>query len=407
MRLRLSALAALALVTAVTACAPSPRPEPTRADRPHVVGYLAAWGTRGGTTIAALPAERLTHILYAFGAVTPDGRAALGNPCLDVGECPDTVTPPAVAGGNFAALRALKARHPHLKLVPSFGGWSGSRRFSDVALTDSSRKHFASSAVSLYIGRWPGLFDGIDIDWEFPVTGGDPQATKRPEDRENYTLLLAELRRQLDSAGARDGRHYELSIAASANPSAVKNLEVPRLAELLDFVGVMTYDYHTGGAFAHFNAPLYAAKDDPTPAFTTDSTVRTYLAAGLPRAKLFTGVPFFGRSWSNVAATNDGLFQPGTPGNVRDWPVGTMTALGARQPEANGFTRHWSAEARVPWYYDPARQVFLSYEDSASIAAKGDFVRERGLGGVIIWQLGGDDGTLLRVLTERMWRRAR
>ena len=399
--MRPSTFAALTALAALAACTSSPRTAPSVDVQPRIVGYLASSVTRR-VPVATIPAEHLTHIFYAFATVTPDGRAALGNPCVDVGECADTLQPPT-PGGNFAALRALEARYPHLKLVVSFGGWGGSTRFSDVALTDSSRRVFASSAVALFIGRWPGLFDGIDIDWEFPVSGGPPGAAKRPEDRENYTRLLAELRRQLDSAGARDGRHYELSIAASANPAHVANLEVPRLAEILDFVGVMTYDYHTGSRIAHFNAPLFAAANDPTPAFTTDSTVRAYLAAGLPRAKLLTGVPFFGRSWGKVPPANDGLFGAAEP-NPPAWRSNNARALASAKPAENGFVRRWSAEARVPWYYRAADSLFLSYEDTASIAAKGDYVRERGLGGVIIWELGQDDGTLLPLLAARLRR---
>jgi chitinase len=397
-------LLAVALALAAGfACRPSPATPPSTRTRPRVVGYLASWGVRSkGTRVEALPAERLTHLFYAFGRVTPEGLAALGDPCLDAGECPAGTAPPA-PGGNFAALRTLKARHPHLRMLVSFGGWGGSAHFSDAALSDASRRRFAASAIALYIGRWPGLFDGIDLDWEYPVAGGEARNVRRPEDRENYTRLLAELRRGLDSVTARDGRRYELSIAASANPSAVADLEVPRLAELLDFVGVMTYDYHTGGRMAHFNAPLFAAAGDPTPQATTDSSVRAFLAAGLPREKLLTGVPFFGKSYGSVPPANDGLFQPGGAAPP-EWRDADYRALVTRRPEAAGFTRHWSAEAQVPWLYDPARGVFITYEDSASIARKGDYVRERRLGGVIIWELGGDDGTLLRALSDRLWR---
>jgi len=112
------------------------------------------------------------------------------------------------------------------------------------------------------------LFDGIDIDWEFPVQGGMKGNVERPSDKENFTLLLAELRRELDAQGQKDNRHYELTIAASARPSEIANLELGRIVPLLDFINVMTYDYHTGGSIAHFNAPLYAATNDPTPELT-------------------------------------------------------------------------------------------------------------------------------------------
>ena len=198
-----SRTASLILVlTLLTACSrPSSAPGPAAHAKPmRVIGYLASWGVRSkGTRIADLPARDLTHIFYAFGKLGPDGRAALGDPCLDIGVCDST--PAVYPGGNFAELRKLKARFPHLKLLVSLGGWTGSARFSDAALTDSTRRLFAESAIDVFIRQSSGLFDGIDVDWEFPVSGGERGNIERPEDKANYTLLLAEMRRQLDAEG--------------------------------------------------------------------------------------------------------------------------------------------------------------------------------------------------------------
>jgi chitinase len=299
-----------ALALALLAACAAPRSEtPTPRERPVLVGYLAGWGVRSkGTRIDALPAERLTHVIYAFANIDSAGRAVLGDPCLDAGLCAGAA-PAREPGGNFAALAALKARHPHLRVLVAVGGWSWSARFSDVALTDSSRRAFAASAVELFVRRWPGLLDGIDIDWEYPVGGGLPENARRPEDRRNFTLLMAELRRRLDAETARDGRRYWLTAATSAG-AGIANLELDSLARVVDWLNVMTYDYHAGGRVAHFNAPLHAAARDPTPRYNVDSTVAAYLRGGLPTAKLVVGVPFYGRSYGGVPATNDGLFQP-------------------------------------------------------------------------------------------------
>jgi chitinase len=406
----LAALAALALALAsVSGCA-GPRPlRPLDPDAPpRIVGYLASWGVRTkGTRIADLPASQLTHLFYAFARVTPDGRLAMGDPCLDAGECaPGARQEGEPPDGNFGELRRLKARHPRLRLLVSVGGWGGSARFSDVALTDSSRRVFASSAVEGFIHRFPGLFDGIDVDWEYPTGGGDASNVERPEDPANFRLLLAELRRQLDEAGARDGRRYELTIAASASPSSLARLAPARLAPLLDFVNVMTYDYHAGSPMAHFNAPLFAASDDPTPGASIDSTMRAYLAAGVPREKLLVGVPFYGRAYGGVASDRAGLFarSTATPENWRDadgdWRVLARTKLRDR-----AWIRSWHEGAQVPWLYHPPTGTWISYDDPRSVAAKADYVRTRGLGGIIVWELGGDDGTLLPVINERLRRR--
>jgi chitinase len=323
----------------------------------------------------------------------------LGDQCVDVGACGRGAALPARPRGNFGELKLLKARNPHLKLSISVGGWGGSARFSDAALTDSSRRKFSASAIDLFIRRWPGLFDGIDIDWEFPVQGGLKGNVERPADKENFTLLLAELRRELDEQGQKDNRHYELTIAASARPSEIANLELARIVPLLDFINVMTYDYHTGGSIAHFNAPLYAATNDPTPELNVDSSMRAFQTGGVPADKLLVGIPFFARAYGGVPNVNAGLFQP-SGGPPKDWQgsYGDWRQLARRQVRDHSFERHWESAARVPWLYDAQSGTWITYDDPQSVRAKVDYVRERGLGGVVIWELFGDDGRLMQVI---------
>jgi chitinase len=400
-----------ALAALLPACGGGSRatttPQPASASAPRVIGYLAGWGVRTkGTRIADLPGAELTHIIYAFARIADDGRLTLSDPCLDIGDCDSTATParqPA-DGGNFAELRRLKTRFPHLKLLMAVGGWSGSGKFSDVALTADSRATFTRSAVDLVIRRWPGLFDGIDIDWEYPVRGGLATNVTRPEDRVNFTLLLQALRSELDRQGARDGRQYLLTIATIAGPAVFAQMELENVTAIVDWINVMTYDYHAGSRIAHFNAPLYTATGDPTPGFTIDSTVHRYLGGGVPPAKLVVGVPFYGRAYGGVGSTNDGLFQP-APGPIpEEWRTGTdYRALVRRKPDANGFTRVLHPEARVPFLYNAATGVWITYDDTASIAEKAAYVRARGLGGVMAWELGGDDaGTLVRTIHQRL-----
>jgi chitinase len=394
-------LVALAVVAALGLPASVGGEHPEAAAPPmRVVGYLASWGVRSkGTSIANLPARHLTHIFYAFAEIAKDGSVTLGDPCIDAGACGKDVGLPRVAGGNFGELRRLKARYPHLKLAISIGGWGGSARFSDAALSDAARRKFAGSAIDLFVRRWPGLFDGIDIDWEFPVEGGLKGNAERPEDKQNFTLLLAELRRELDAQGSRDNRHYELTMAASARPSEIANLEVTRIVPLLDFINVMTYDYHTGGSIAHFNAPLYAAPNDPTPDLTIDSTMRDFKAAGVPAEKLLLGIPFFGRAYGGVANVNGGFLQA-APKPPQDWREsdGDWRRIAAKLRDPH-YTRHWEATARVPWLYDASNGNWISYDDPQSVSAKMDYVRAQNLGGVVIWELGADDGQLMRAIS--------
>jgi chitinase len=388
------------------ACARAPRSAPTSAAPGRIVGYLASWGVRTkGTRIAELPGRELTHIIYAFARVTESGRLGWGDPCLDIGQCDSTSasrgTAPSADGGNFAELRRLKERYPHLQLLVAVGGWTGSGRFSDVALTPESRRVFASSAVDLVIRRSPGLFDGIDIDWEYPVRGGLATNVVRPEDRENCTLLLRELRRELDAQGERDGRQYLLTIATIAGPAVFAQLELDKVAATVDWFNVMTYDYHAGSRIAHFNAPLYAAAGDPTPGFTVDSTVERYVRGGVSPAKIVVGLPFYGRVYGGVGPANDGLFQPAGGVVPDEWRTGTdYKSIVRRRPDTSGFRRVMHPEARVPFLYNSATGTWITYDDAESVAEKTAYVRSRGLGGVMAWEIGGDDGTLVRTIYQ-------
>jgi chitinase len=374
-----------------------------RTGSPRIVAYLASWGVRSkGTRIAELPGDRLTHVIYAFAKLDPDGAIALEDPCLDAGQC--TASSTSTSGGNFEQLRLLKTRHPHLKVLIAVGGWTRSAGFSDAALTPESRQRFAESGIALFMRRWPALFDGFDIDWEYPVFGGARENVTRAEDRQNFTLLLAELRRQLDAEGARDGRRYLLTAATAAGARLVGSLELDRITPLLDWFNVMTYDYHSGSGIAHFNAPLHAAANDPTPFYNIDSTVALYRRGGVPAEKIVMGVPFYGRAYGGVRGGNGGLFQPATV-PPPEWASGLdYRQLASRNLTAQGFTRFWHAEAKVPWLHNDSLGVFITYDDPESIALKADYVRERGLGGVMIWEIGGDDGALLRAIHDRVHR---
>jgi len=405
LRDKLIVLAAVSATVLTIACGAGPRQAPAPASQPpRIVGYLASWGVRSkGTRIASLPGDQLTHIIYAFARITEDGRLALGDPCIDIGQCSTNAASeaPVADGGNFLELRRLKERYPQLRLLVAIGGWTGSGRFSDVAVTAESRRVFVQSAVDLIIRRTPGLFDGIDIDWEYPVSGGLPTNSKRPEDRENCTLLLQDLRRELDAQGARDGRKYLITIATIAGPSAPTHFDLPKVAEVVDWFNVMTYDYHSGSKIAHFNAPLYTATGDPTPGYTVDSTVQRYLRDGVPATKLVVGLPFYGRVYGGVGSTNDGLFQP-APGPVPDeWRSGTdYKSIVRRNTDSLGFRRVMHPEARVPFLYNATTGTWITYDDAESVAEKVAYVRSHRLGGVMAWELGGDDGTLVRTIHQ-------
>ncbi len=237
----------------------------------------------------------------------------------------------------------------------------------------------------------PNLFDGIDVDWEYPDA-------KHADD---FYALMAEFRRQMDAAeplpktGRSSRAHpaYTLSIASGASRKNIESVDWHRVAESVDQIGVMTYDFQ--GPWSHdtgFVAPLRS--ENPN-AETVSSVIDAYLAAGVPAHQLLLGLPFYAYQWHGVAdAGRHGLYSKGDPirGNLNQ---STATSLLAATPTAKLYR---DASSQAPWIYDGDN--FLTFEDRVSLAAKAAFARERHLGGTMIWELSGDtqDAQLLRAL---------
>ncbi|MAB90243.1 MAG: glycosyl hydrolase [Planctomycetes bacterium] len=397
----------------------APPPGVAAPDR-RVVGYFTAWSVYGRNYhVPDVPAERLTHINYAFANIDSNLLIALGDPYADIDKFyPGDSWAPGALRGNFNRLRLLKEEHPHVRTLISVGGWTWSGLFSEVALSPARRQAFAASCVQ-FMTQYH--FDGVDIDWEYPVSGGLASNITRPEDKQNYTLLLQELRAQLDAQGAMDGRHYLLTIAAPAGPGTYANIELDLIHPYLDWINVMAYDFHgSWSPLTNFHNGLYAASGDPSPdpviatQFNGNSAVQAYLAAGIPADKIVLGAPFYGRGWSGVPATNNGLWQSfaGTPQGT--WEPGVFDydhVVEGLIPA--GATRHWHSEAQVPWVHDPQTGLVVSYEDDQSLANKAQYVVGNGLGGIMFWELSCDDAphTLLSVLADgllgpRLWLQA-
>ncbi|WMJ69919.1 glycoside hydrolase family 18 protein [Stenotrophomonas sp. 24(2023)] len=358
---------------------------------PVVFGAYYPGGSASRYPVSAIPADRLTHLFYAFSTIK-EGRCVVGD------EAP----------ANFAALADLKRAHPHLQTLISIGGWNAGG-FSDAALTPASRKRFIDSCMALFFDRHAGSFDGVDIDWEFPVSGGPTEIAHRPQDRANFTRLAVEFRAALDARGRKQGRPLLLTAALAAgrlqtdgpyDPAA--SYDLPALAKVLDFINLMSYDMGTGfSSVSTFNAPLHAVDGDPLqPALkrwnNVAGAVQFYREHGVPADKLVLGVPFYGRGFKVTGDAPDGLYQPySAPADAGDWRVIRTRYLG--QP---GWTQHWQAQAQSPWLYNASEKVFISYEDPRSIAIRSHYARSEGLRGVFMWELTGDDeqASLLRAM---------
>jgi chitinase len=390
------------------------------------VGYFAQWSIYGRafypkSVETTGEAARLTSINYAFENIGTDGKcfersaAGVGDAYADYQKSFDSSISVDGVGdvfnqplkGNFNQLKKLKARHSNLTVLLSIGGWTYSRLFSDVAFTSASRQAFVASCIDLFVkgnlpqgldgdpaggpGSAAGVFDGIDIDWEWPASEGNAGNVVRPEDKHNFTLLLQEFRRQLDAYGTQTGRHYLLSAFLPADPAKISaGIETSAVFGALDWATVQGYDFH--GAWeptTNHQAQLFAPPADPSPQkFSGDLAIRTYQGQGAPAAKMLLGIPYYGRGWTNVPNTNNGLYQSGTaaPGT---WEQGIEDY---KKLKALAGSRFLDSSAGAMWFFDG--RTFWSYDDERVIAQKTDYVKSKGLGGTMVWELDGDDGTL-------------
>lgn len=342
-----------------------------------VVGYYASWASGLGYTPEKIPAERFTQINYAFAGIK-DGKAALSDPARDAQALRD--------------LTALRRRNPGLKIVLSIGGWDESAYFSDAAASAASRTAFAQSCVDLLTAH--GL-DGVDLDWEYPVSGGAAGVVHRSQDGKNFTLLLQALRKALNQQGQRDGRSYVLTIAGAVDSGYLKNIEPQAAAEAVDHIFLMTYDLHgPWDTYADFNAPLYAPSDGPARYQTSvDDGVSAWLSRGVAAEKLVLGIPLYGYIYQGADRGSSGLYGRFTAAQSVSWDKVKSQYLNSA---AYKQLRH--SEARVPYLY--GNRSFLSYDDEASVAAKAALARSRGLGGVGFWELSQDSAA---DLIESAW----
>lgn len=380
------------------------------------IGYLGAWTTsaKHGYHIVDVPATELTHVIYAFAgfSTAPPWRCALGDPGADVGDTHADPVHPTVsnvhwARSNFAALLALKHKHPTVRTLISIGGWhiSQTGHFADVIATPETRSTFVASCIALFVRRWPGLFDGFDIDWEFPSA----------QQRSNFTLLAAEFRKQLDVREAIDKRHHPLTLSLPAWKTPGVNYDLPKLATSVDWVNLMIYLLHRTGAVdpsTNFGAPLYASPKDPAGAsINVDSFVKAYIAGGMPARKIVLGLPSAGHGFGGVPNVDHGLYQLDVPSQT---PAGTFGEPGVIQYNDlvrrffATFERHFDTATQSGYVYSPQTHVWVAYESPHAIVSKGMYVWQHELRGLMLFDLSGDvaradSRSLVRAMNEGLY----
>ena len=379
----------------------------------RIVGTFTEWSIYARKYhVTDVPAEKLTHLIYAHAIIRNGEIAFHDREAAVLKRFPSSKEIKKNLYGNFGRLLSLKKKHPHLKTIISVGGWSKSSEFSTVARTPKARKQFAISCIE-FLRHYD--FDGLDVDWEHPVSGGSRRNRSRPQDKANYVLLLKELRSRLDQQSKKDKKKYLLTIAAPANVKILKNYDLKGITPLVDWINVMAYDYHgSWSRVTNFNAPLYSSSKDPSKdkvekaQFNVHATVRAYLAAKVPAHKINLGVPFYGRGWLDVPNANQGLYQkPGPTPPRGSWQPGVYDYKDLAKNYVPKMKRSFHKEAKVPWLYDSTTGLMISYDDPESMKLKAQYAKKNKLGGMMIWELSADDkkssllGAIRDVLTPQ------
>lgn len=302
--------------------------------------------------------DELTEIIFCFAHLK-------GNE-LHINNARDTATLQKMVG--------LKSRNPNLKVVISLGGWGGCATCSDVFSSKKNRKSFAKSVkrINEYFGG-----DGIDLDWEYPAIEGFPSHSYKLADKENFTKLVSQLRKTL-------GEKYEISFAAGGFTQYIdSSIEWKKVIKKINRVNVMSYDLVSGYSTStgHHTA-LYSTEWQNE---STNNAVNQMIAKGVPANKIVIGAAFYAKVWQDVPDTSNGLNQPGK------YKMGVSHKNMEKQlsPDS-GFVYHWDSVAQAPFIYNPDQKVFATFDDKRSIELKTKYAIDKGLNGIMFWQLGED-----------------
>jgi chitinase len=296
----------------------------------------------------------------------------------------------------------LKQKFPKLRISISLGGWTGSKYFSDAALTPASRAAHVKSCLDMWLkgnlpgapaGAAKGIFDGVDLDWEWPASEGNPGNVIRPEDKQNFAALVHEYRKQLDKASWPFRGRYNLTAFLPAAPAQIDNgFQVKQLFKDLTFGTTQGYDYH--GAWESVTNQQSAidgpAGDPSTDEFSSQVTVDAYIARGAPRNQLVMGVPFYSRGWTGVTNQNNGLFQTSTGPAPATYEAG-YEDYRLLKANLSDYTVYRDNKAGFAWLFDGT--TFWTWDDPTEMKRKAQYISNRNLGGAMIWSLDGDTST--------------
>ncbi|MCW3094331.1 MAG: Chitinase [Ferruginibacter sp.] len=312
----------------------------------------------GGNDVDSFALEKLTHIIFSF--------CHLKENKLYVSNARDTAM--------IQRLVDIKKRLPNLKVMLALGGWGGCATCSDVFSTKRGRREFARSVkqINNYFGT-----DGLDLDWEYPAISGYPNHRFHIDDKKNFTALVTILRRKL-------GSKHEISFAAGGFKKFIEtSIEWKKVMKKVDRVNLMTYDLVSGySTVTGHHTPLYSTARNPE---SVHNAVNLLQKQGVANNKIVIGAAFYGRMWEAVEDSSSGLYRQGkfkTSIASRD--------LAAKLSPDSGFVAHWDSTAHASYLYNPVKNLFITYDDERSVGLKTQYVIDKGLGGIMFWQLRDD-----------------
>ncbi|MDG0872135.1 glycosyl hydrolase family 18 protein [Paenibacillus thiaminolyticus] len=279
-------------------------------------------------------------------------------------------------------IKKLKEQNPKTKMVLAVGGY-GADGFSDASL-DGNRYLFTESIINMVKEL---ELDGVDIDWEYPAFHAWNTQKARPEDTQNFTSLMKELREKLYRLPHPKNKKYLLTFASGTQDWYFKNVEVNKVEKYVDYINVMTYDF-TGrwSDTTGYNSNLYPDREKKAK-HSIDQVITMYLEHEIDSKKLLLGVPAYSYGWKDVKSKTDGSFSPGKPIDIDKTDLSYKT-LEKSYLNKNGYKRYYDDQAKTAYLYNGS--TFISYEDKEALAEKVKYIKAKELGGAMVWEYSQD-----------------
>jgi chitinase len=364
-----------------------------------IVVYLPNYSVQRGYSISknlAPVARHIDYIVYAFAKPNPrNGTIVLDNPDVDIGTQRD-----GIVHGNFAELRRIKKQFPHIKILLSVGGWNYKDDFKTIAdkrlFTKCAHSCVAILSHTTIDGKrysYQGLFDGIDLDWEFDQ-----------KDAAQYSAAFERLSKKISEATNTKNKRYLYTVAIQPSLCFMQQELAPNLKKIashVNWINLMTYNFHgLWEQTANFNAPIFCTT--PEDKYCIHNVIKHLKTLGVPTKKIALGVPFYGHAYKGTLSLNNGLHQPtkggadaddignvsltiSKPGNIRFYDIARII-----RNKSLEYTPHWNKTTYSSWLYNKERKIFISYDGVRALKTKTNYCTQQKLGGIMVWEISGD-----------------